>query len=40
MTVHTFFQLRADFIPGIFPMDTVFVSLEIAAKEPAIAIPL
>jgi len=38
MTIQTFFLLRADLIPGVLPMDTVFVSLEIAAKEAAIPI--
>ena len=37
MTVITFFLLRADLKPH---MDTLLVSLEITAEEPAAAIPL
>jgi len=37
MTIRTFFLLRAGLKPH---MKTFFVSFEVAAKEPAVAIPL
>lgn len=40
MTIHTFFLLCADLIPGVLPMDTSLVSFEVAAKETAVAVPL
>jgi len=40
MTIITFFLLRADLIPCVFSMYTLLGASEVAAKEPAVAVPL
>src|SRR5437588_505599 len=39
MTVHTLFLNVADYIPGIFPMNTFLVSFEVASKPSTMTIP-